>query len=509
VINQALECPRDLALSEILLGMADDLADLTASRASIRIRGLQHDSRKVRPGDLFVALNGEHSHGLSHLSEAINNGCVAVIYDPEGADSLVPECSHIPCLAVTALPQKLGGLAARFFAEPSRDLEVVGITGTNGKTSCSHFLVTALDAECKAAVVGTLGWGRPGQLEATTHTTPDAIEIQRILSQLHEEGYQYLAMEASSHGLVQGRLNGVRFKGALYTNFSRDHLDYHGTMAAYLDAKLHLLDWPDLEFVVFNAGDSIGDAVLHRVRRSVSLIGFTVGGRAVAAGFPLVSAGEVCHLTTGLRFALSYGQQTAWVEAPVFGDFNVENLVATAAVLIALGRTLPEAAAAVSRVSAVPGRMEHVGLGGRNAVIDYAHTPEALASVLKSLARHCVGRLCVVFGCGGDRDKGKRQQMGAIADQYADLIVLTDDNPRNEDGNDIIASIREGISATDVSVIRDRRTAIDYALAQAQPDDIVLIAGKGHETTQEVLGYKYPFSDRTVAVETLERLLGR
>ncbi|MFN5745185.1 MAG: UDP-N-acetylmuramoyl-L-alanyl-D-glutamate--2,6-diaminopimelate ligase [Methylococcaceae bacterium] len=509
MINQPLESPRNLALSEILLGITDDLADLTESHAAIRIRGLQHDSRKVRPGDLFVALNGVHSHGLSHLSEAINNQCVAVIYDPQGADLSVPECATIPCLAVPDLPQKLGGMAARFFAEPSHDLDVVGITGTNGKTSCSHFLATALGTECKAAVIGTLGWGSPGQLEATTHTTPDAIENQRILSQLREEGYQCLAMEASSHGLVQGRLNGVRFKGALYTNFSRDHLDYHGTMAAYLDAKLHLLDWPDLEFVVFNADDPIGDAVLNRVGSSVSLIGFSVGARAVAADFPLVSAAEVSHITTGLRFELSHGQQTAWVEAPVFGDFNVENLVATAAVLMALGRTLAEAAAAVSRVSAVPGRMENIGFGGRNAIIDYAHTPEALASVLKSLARHCIGRLCVVFGCGGDRDKGKRQQMGAIADQYADLIVLTDDNPRNEDGNDIIALIREGISATDVTVIRDRRAAIDYALAQARPDDIVLIAGKGHETTQEILGHKYPFSDRAVAVETLERLYGR
>lgn len=420
----------------------------------------------------------------------------------------------MPAIAVDALPRKLGLIADRFFGEPSRYLTAIGITGTNGKTSCSHFLAQALAPDgWPAAVVGTLGWGKPGALRPTHHTTPDAIEVHEVLLRLYSLGFGSVAMEASSHGLVQGRLNGVRFKGVLYTNFSRDHLDYHGTMEAYLDAKLRLLDWPGLEFVVFNADDAIARAILDRNPKELKTLGFSVSGKPALSGadgaadsLPLLTVSSIRHSAEGVSFTAHYQGRSAPVHAPVFGDFNVENLTAVLAVLLAMGRDLPRAAVSLEKVRAVPGRMESFSGAGRTVVVDYAHTPDALESVLTSLRRHCEGRLWVVFGCGGDRDRGKRPEMGAIAERLADVVVLTDDNPRSEDGDDIIREILSGCRRDDVATIRDRRDAIFWALERSAVDDIVLVAGKGHETTQEVRGRKYPFSDRAVVRESLERL---
>jgi UDP-N-acetylmuramoyl-L-alanyl-D-glutamate--2,6-diaminopimelate ligase len=276
-------------------------------------------------------------------------------------------------------------------------------------------------------------------------------------------------------------------------------------MESYRDAKLKLLDGPGLEFVVFNADDSMAEAILRSKRPEVAPIGFSVKGNG-GLNAPLVSAMAVEHKPEGMRFSVTWQEQSAMVEAPVFGDFNVENLTATLTVLIALGWSLADAAAALRRVRAVPGRMESVTMAGRGAVVDYAHTPDALANVLSSMRKHCAGRLWVVFGCGGDRDKGKRPEMGAVADRLADVIVITDDNPRDEDGDAIIYGICEGISRRDVVVLRDRRAAINHVLEHAGPGDLVLVAGKGHETTQEILGCKHPFSDRMVVSEALSRL---
>jgi UDP-N-acetylmuramoyl-L-alanyl-D-glutamate--2,6-diaminopimelate ligase len=474
---------------------------------AVEVSGLCHDSRRVRPGDLFVALAGHHAHGLSHAEQAIRQGCAAIVFDPcGGGGMLVRNVAGAPCIPVESLAQKLGFIADRFFGEPSRDLSAaIGITGTNGKTSCSHFLAQALTGHGPAAVLGTLGWGWPGELLPTAHTTPDAIEVHDILSRLRNQGFKTVAMEASSHGLAQGRLNGVRFKGALYTNFSRDHLDYHETMASYLEAKLRLLDWPGLEFVVFNADDPSADAILARLPDEVRGIGFSVTGKADIAT-SRVTVSSVRHGAEGVSFRAHYEGRTAGVHAPVFGDFNVENLTATLAVLLALGHDLAESADSLKNVRAVPGRMESFTGSGRTAVVDYAHTPDALASVLTSLRQHCAGRLWVVFGCGGDRDRGKRPEMGAIAERLADRMVLTDDNPRSEDGNDILRDILSGC-CRDASVrIRDRRDAILWALERAGGDDLVLVAGKGHETTQEIQGRKYPFSDREVVREALAQL---
>jgi UDP-N-acetylmuramoyl-L-alanyl-D-glutamate--2,6-diaminopimelate ligase len=495
-----LHCIR-AELDWLLAGLAD-AGDLPL----VEIGGLSHDSRRVRPGDLFAALSGHNSHGMNHAVQAVRQGCAAIVFDPAGeGERLARDVAEVPSVPIMDLSQKLGFLADRYFGEPSRYLETIGITGTNGKTSCSHFLAQALAERSPAAVVGTLGWGWPGDLSPTDHTTPDAIEIHDLLLRLYSQGFRAVAMEASSHGLAQGRLNGVRFKGALYTNFTRDHLDYHGTMEAYLDAKLRLLDWPGLEFVAFNADDPIADAILERLPKGVRAIGFSVSGKADKPA-PLLAVSDPRQGAEGVSFQAHYGGRTATVSAPVFGDFNVENLAASLAVLLAMGHDLDGAAKALRKVRAVPGRMESFTSAGRTVVVDYAHTPDALSSVLRSLRSHCTGRLWVVFGCGGDRDRGKRPEMGAIAEKLADAVVLTDDNPRSEDGDDIIRDIRSGCSRDDLVTIRDRRDAITFALERAGSDDLVLIAGKGHESTQEIQGRKYPFSDRQVIREVLEQL---
>ncbi|CAL1240196.1 UDP-N-acetylmuramoyl-L-alanyl-D-glutamate--2,6-diaminopimelate ligase [Candidatus Methylocalor cossyra] len=473
----------------------------------LEVCGLSLDSRQVRPGDLFLALSGQRQHGLSAAPQAVERGCAAIAFDPAGAPERPEALGAVPCIAVEGLAHKLGAIADRFFGEPSRYLRaVIGITGTNGKTSCSHFLAQALACRWPTAVAGTLGWGPPGALAPTTHTTPDAIEVHRLLLNLYRRGFQAVAMEASSHGLVQGRLNGVRFKGALFTNLGRDHLDYHPTLAAYLEAKLKLMTWPDLEFAVFNADSPVATAVLERLPSGTLGLGFSATGRPLVEG-PQVVASEVRHGSAGITFQAQFEGQKAQVQAPVFGDFNVENLTATLAVLVALGFSLEEAAALLGNVRAVPGRMESFTAAGTTVIVDYAHTPDALRSVLTSLRRHCRGRLWAVFGCGGDRDRGKRPEMGAVADALADRIVLTDDNPRSEDGDAILRQILAGCRRRDIVCIRDRRAAIEWTLAQARAvGDIVLVAGKGHETTQEVGGRKYPFSDRQVVQEILARM---
>lgn len=466
---------------------------------ALPVAGLCLDSRALKPGELFIALSGHHCHAMRHAAEAVAAGAAAILFDPAGGGAeLAARDYGIPCLAVAGLDRKLGFLADRFFGEPSRELAVIGVTGTNGKTSCSHFIAQALAGDKPSAVVGTLGWGLPGALHATAHTTPDAIETHAVLNRLRGQGVATVAMEASSHGLEQGRLNGVRFRGGLFTNLSRDHLDYHGDMSAYLAAKLRLAAWPGLEFFAFNLDDASAEAIIARVPTGVRKIGFSSSPEPRAAtGVEVVALAAVEHETDGIVFDACCGGQTVRVQAPVYGDFNVENLLAALAVLLGLGFEPGAAAARLGRVGAVPGRMERFATGGgTSVVVDYAHTPDALAKVLASLRRHCSGSLWVVFGCGGERDRGKRPQMGAIAEKLADHVVLTDDNPRGEDGDAIIGEILGGCQSRRIVVLRDRRAAIFHALQHAKADDWVLIAGKGHEETQEINGVKRPFSDR-------------
>jgi UDP-N-acetylmuramoyl-L-alanyl-D-glutamate--2,6-diaminopimelate ligase len=480
---------------------------------AVPVGGLSHDSRAMAPGYLFCALAGSRSHGMRHAAEAVAAGACAILFDPaDGGAGLAADMHAVPCWAVDFLDQRLGYLADRYFGEPTRDLEAIGITGTNGKTSCSHFLVHALMQEWPAAVVGTLGWGEPGALNSTRHTTPDAIEVHALLARLVRQGIATVAMEASSHGLVQGRLNGVRFKGGLFTNLSRDHLDYHGDMQAYLEAKLRLVGWPGLEYLVFNLDDSSAPAILARAAPAVRRIGFTRGRSMAPAGCEMLSAEGVAQTKDGLSFLALYGGEAARVSAPLFGDFNVENLLGVLGLLLGRGMGLDVAAKRLSRVRAVPGRMERFSAeGGPSVVVDYAHTPDALDKTLRALRTHCAGSLWLVFGCGGDRDRGKRPLMGAIASRQADRVIVTDDNPRHEEGDAIVEAILAGCEPTEagVSVLRDRHLAIQTAIEQAGPNDVVLVAGKGHEDYQDIGGVKYPFSDRAIVREALAARGGR
>jgi UDP-N-acetylmuramoyl-L-alanyl-D-glutamate--2,6-diaminopimelate ligase len=484
-----------------VIDLADLLKGWVAAEAipSLALKGIQSDSRRVKPGDLFLAIRGANHHGLDFASTVMESGCVAIVYDPEGAClEAIEGRATIPLIPVSGLTEKQGMLADRFYGAPSSSMAVIAVTGTNGKTSCTHFLAEAMALSTPSAVVGTLGWGQPGALNPTQHTTPDAIELQRILGLLRDQDVGLVAMEASSHGLSQGRMKGIRFKGAVFTNFSRDHLDYHGTMEAYLDSKLSLASWPGLEFIVFNAEGAFAEPLLNRDHGNLQLLGFCSEKAKVAMGAPLLRYGEPKPNLDGMEFEVAFKGLRGVVRTGLYGDFNVENVTATLATLLCLGIDFDAAIAAVAHLKAVPGRMERVVCGDRQVVVDYAHTPDALATVLRGARAHNPASLWVVFGCGGDRDRGKRSQMGAIASEMADHIVLTDDNPRSEDGDRIVEEILAGITRPSAQVIRDRRAAIEHAIQALGPEDFLVVAGKGHETTQEISGIKYPFNDRSV-----------
>ncbi len=473
------------------------LADFAAvnSDTPLEIDGLCLDSRKVSQGDLFIALNGALQHGVRHIPQAMANGAVAVIYDPEG----VPDNTNLQAaIAVANLSRYLGEIAARFYDHPSRKLEVIGITGTNGKTTCSQLIAQALD-DC--GVIGTLGWGMPGQLQATLNTTPDALAVQHMLHEFARQGARSVTMEVSSHGLEQGRVNAVDFKGAVFTNLSRDHLDYHDNMEAYLQAKLSLFRNPALQFAVVNLDDAGSEAVLKALNSKVKCWGFSTSGWR-ADGVECIIAKNIQHSPLGISFDVCGLQQTMPATTSLVGDFNLQNVLAVLCVLLAMDWPLDKAVAQLARLKAVAGRMEKFGGQGKPLVIvDYAHTPDALEKVLQ--ASKGGDKLWIVFGCGGDRDKGKRPQMGRIAETYADRVIVTDDNPRSEASDNIIDEIVSGCLSNKISIINDRRTAITRVIQQAGKNDRVLIAGKGHENYQEINGVKIPFSDQLVAQQAL------
>ncbi|MFU8787654.1 MAG: UDP-N-acetylmuramoyl-L-alanyl-D-glutamate--2,6-diaminopimelate ligase [Methylobacter sp.] len=486
------------------------LSELVPGPASIDrpVSGLALDSREVVRGDVFIALAGAQQHGLTHVGQAIDKGACAVIFDPDNKGRELAESWQgnksvpVPMIAVDDLSLKLGDLAARFYGEPSRSMAVIGITGTNGKTSCSQFLGQVLD-DC--GIIGTLGWGQWGALSNTLNTTPDALATQKILAQLLQDKKRTVAMEVSSHGLEQGRVNAVAFTGAVFTNISRDHLDYHGTMEAYLQAKLALLKMPDLAFAVINLDDDYSAQMIAAVPESVQLWQFSVNGNMAASG-ECVRAGAITHQADGMAFDVSWQGEVQRVQVPLYGDFNVENVLAVLTVMLALGLSLGEAAERLAKLKPVDGRMERFGSENEPLIfVDYAHSPDALDKVLSSLRKHCKQALWVVFGCGGNRDTGKRALMGNIAEHWADHIVITDDNPRYENGLDIVNDILTGCSSTKIEIIQNREQAIQKVVASAAKNDCVVIAGKGHEQYQDINGVKLPFSDRQVVIDALQR----
>ena len=472
------------------------------SKLAVPITRITSDSRRVRPGDVFAAYRGSHQDGRRFIADAIGRGAGAIVWDVEGF-SWNREWK-LPHLPVDHLQTRLGIIADVVYGHPSRELWVVGVTGTNGKTSCAHWIAAGLDAAGRrAAVLGTLGSGLWGSLEPATHTTPDAAELQELLREVRTKGAEVVAMEVSSHGLDQGRVNGVAFDVALFTNLSRDHLDYHGTMAAYGAAKARLFAWPGLRVGVVNADDPFGQSLIDAARakgRKVLTYGFgtadIVGGRLTATN-------------AGLAFAV----ETPWGRGEIYsrlvGAFNAANLLGVLGVMLVSGVSLETALGFLAGVDAPPGRMQR--LGGELAplvVIDYAHTPDALDKVLTSLRSAVVGRgeLVCVFGCGGDRDRGKRPEMGRVAARLADRVIVTSDNPRSEDPGTIASDIVHGIRDTGnrrYAVELDRASAIATAIGEAKVGDVVVLAGKGHEPYQERAGVQYPFLDADHAARAL------
>ena len=468
----------------------------------LRLQGLSLDSRVVHPGYLFLACRGHHHHGLQHLADARARGAVAVVYDPEGALDYLPSLKELPAYAVRNLDQHVGFIAARFYGDPSAAQQIIAVTGTNGKTSVSLLTAQALTGLGKpCGVLGTIGYGLYGKLENPTHTTPDAVSVQQWMARFRDRGTQYISMEASSHALDQGRLTGVHVSVAVFTNLTRDHLDYHKSMQSYADAKRRLFETPGLKQAVINLDDAFGHELSADLLGKTDCIGYTVGSLHAHKNKILRATHVVLH-PRGISFDVEGSFGAGHIDSRLLGEFNVRNLLAVLGVLLALDIALAEALRILGNANTVPGRMECFG-GGRLPliVVDYAHTPDALEKALNAARSHCSGSVWCIFGCGGERDRGKRPQMGAIAERLADHIILTDDNPRHEDGDAIITEIIAGVTdRSRITVQRKRAQAITQAVHAATPDDVVLVAGKGHETYQVVGDDQLPYSDRdTVA----------
>ncbi len=480
-----------MKLAELLEGFTDCAPDL-------KILGLSLDSRQTGTGDAFIALNGAVQHGIGHAKQAITNGAAAVIYDPLGVDAQAIGSLSVPSVGLVDLAQKLGEIAARFYGNPSQAMNVIGVTGTNGKTTCSQLIAQALPA---CGVIGTLGWGEVGNLQATANTTPDALAVQSMLHEFVKQKKRAVAMEVSSHGLQQGRVNAIAFKGAVFTNLSRDHLDYHGNMAEYLQAKLKLFKTPGLQFAVVNLDDPSSAEVLQSLPADVHSWTYSAMGKLGTAK-DAVSAEQVKHSAAGIEFEAIWREQRRRAITTLVGGFNLDNVLAVLCVLLATGSEFDVAVAQLAKLKAVAGRMERFGGNGKPTVfVDYAHSPDALEKALKAVKNR--NRLRLVFGCGGDRDKGKRPEMGRIAETWADHVIVTDDNPRSEASAAIIKDILSGCQSQKITVINDRTTAINTVIRQADPDDCVVIAGKGHEDYQEIGGVKQPFSDQRVVEQAL------
>ena len=499
---------------------------------ALGIARLTCDSRAVRPGDTFVAYPGTARDGRDYIARAIASGASSVLWERAGF-SWDPRW-RVPNFAVAELRRHAGEIASRLHGRPSGRLWMVGVTGTNGKTTCSQWIAQALNGVGRrCAVIGTLGYGMRHPLKPMLNTTPDPIWLHAQLAEFARRGAQAVSMEVSSIGLDQHRVSGVEFDVALFTNLSREHLEYHRTMRRYREAKARLFAWESLRHAIVNLDDGFGRELARRIRRpGLDVIGYGLGGpRGTRAAF--VAGSDVIADARGVSLRVSTPWGSARVSSRALGRFNASNLLGTLAVLLASGVTLRRAVAALARLQPVPGRMHRLGGGAKPlVVVDYAHTPDALEQVLLALREFLPGsefkvqgsrlparsrvaansepgtrnpELICVFGCGGERDRGKRPLMGRIAARLADRVIVTSDNPRGEDPDAIIADILEGARSArrELLVNPDRRGAIRHAIATARRGDIVLVAGKGHEDYQEVRGARRPFSDAAVTREAL------
>jgi len=489
-----------MSLGSVLHGLAVVPQDVS-------LTGLTLDSRQVRPGGAFLACRGTRHHGLDFAQDVARRGAAAIVWEPDGVHRPPALASDIVLAEVPQLAQRASLIADRFFGSPSRQLDVIGVTGTNGKTTCAWLLAQALTAcDLPAAYLGTLGAAFGGTSVAGEMTTPDAVTVQRQLAAFVGHGARKAAMEVSSHGLALGRVNAVRFDAAVFTNLTRDHLDFHGDMESYGAAKASLFERDDVRLRVFNVDDPFGAQLAARPAFADRIACSSRAGGARPEGRWL-QARDVCFDAAGTRFSLQSSFGAAVIQTRLLGEFNVDNVLAVLAVLLGGGVALPLAVEAVRALRAPSGRLELLAQPGAPlVVVDYAHTPDALEKALQVLRRHCAGQLIAVFGCGGDRDRGKRPLMGGVATRLADEVILTDDNPRSESAQDIVADILAGTTCatTPVRVMHDRRLAILDAIAGAASGDVVLIAGKGHESVQIIGSEQRPFSDQAVARAALD-----
>ncbi|HEX4376824.1 MAG TPA: UDP-N-acetylmuramoyl-L-alanyl-D-glutamate--2,6-diaminopimelate ligase [Steroidobacteraceae bacterium] len=481
----------------------------------LEVSDITQDSRAVIPGAAFFACRGRTHHGLEFVEAAVAAGARAVLWEPGPGVRAPALDSSILVRPVANLAAQLGYIADRFFGAPSASMAIAGITGTNGKTTCAWLLAQALNQlGRRAAYIGTIGVGVPGALRESQLTTLDALTLQRELAGLRGAGVTAVAMEISSVALDQDRIAGLRVHTAVFTNLTRDHIDYHGDMTAYAAAKAKLFAWPTLVARIVNVDDAFGlELARERLQSAAdSDAGLIVTSRRAAdwaeRGVDFVATRNVISSAGGLELDIESSRGAALLRSRLIGDFNVDNLLTVLAVLLAWDIPMRDATAALARCSAPPGRMQPDG--GEQlplVLVDYAHTPDALANALRAAREHCAGKLWCVFGCGGDRDPGKRREMGLIAGQLADQLIVTDDNPRREDPHSIVAAVMQGVIAAGAvdrtRVEHDRAAAIRGAVSAAAAGDVVLVAGKGHETYQQSGNERRPFSDASVVHQAL------
>ncbi len=458
----------------------------------VTIHGLKTDSREVASGDAFIALSGAKTPADFYVDKAITAGATVILLETEQAGECAEHHGAL-IVPVAGLRGLVGRIADRFFEHPSQRLRLIGVTGTNGKTSVCQYVAQLLrETGTPCGILGTLGYGMPGSLQPATHTTPDAVQVNRVLSRIVKQEGRAAVMEVSSHALDQGRVDNISMTGAVFTNLTRDHLDYHGSMEAYGAAKARLFEREELHFSVINFDDPFGRQLFEQLEGKCDRVRYSLHEaqtelwlrefRPTDDGFEAEVDGEWG------RFVIA---------VPLMGSFNASNVLAAMATVLTLGVPVDRVQQAVGRLAPPPGRLERFdGANGVRVVVDYAHTADALANALAALRPHVDGELICVFGCGGDRDTGKRPDMAREAEKLADRVLVTDDNPRSEHPEAIARDILAGFSdSAKVIVIHDRAEAIQSAIRSATPNDLVLIAGKGHEAYQEIAGQKYPFSD--------------
>ncbi len=480
---------------------------LPAGAGDLVVADMSLDSRALEPGTLFFAVPGASHDGRRFMGEAETAGCVAIVAEARGFDSVVSRLPSIPVIRVEQLNRELSAIAGRFYGEPSHRMAVTGVTGTNGKTTCSHLLAQLFDlAGIPAGVLGTLGYGAlekgRAPLTDTGMTTPDAIRTQQILAGFCEGGVEHVAMEVSSHSLDQHRVAAVRFDTAVFTNLSHDHLDYHGDLDSYGAAKARLFDTPGLRRAVINVDDSYGRRLLAALPDTLDKLGYSLGGEGKDRARVFAEQVRFRHDGVSARVTTPWGEGD--LESHLLGEYNLGNLLAVLTAACAQGLAFDTVLRLLPRLRPVPGRMEIVDPRHPvQVVVDYAHTPDALEKTLAALRRHCQGTLWCVFGCGGDRDPGKRPIMGEIAAKLADAVYVTDDNPRGEDAGTIRAAIMKGCpGATEIG---DRAKAIETATAALDTGDVLVVAGKGHETGQIIGEKTVPFSDHEAVLAAAKR----